>query len=66
MTSFWKRIKWQIDYVADFLRWLFIRDSNSACLMIIDVAESLNRKQLREMRDYLDSLEKLRELDSNT
>lgn len=46
-----------IEDVRDFVRWIRRRDSDSAAIMIIIVSNDLNKKDLRQMRDYLVSLE---------
>jgi hypothetical protein len=48
--------------IRDWCLWWWRRDSNTACLVLIDLAETMTTKDLRQMRDYLDSLARLKEM----
>lgn len=46
--------------IRDWLRWWWNQDSNGACLVIIDLAETMNRRDLRQMAEYLNGLADLK------
>lgn len=47
--------------VTDWLRWWWNRDSNGAILVLIDLAETMTIRDLRQARDYCESLARLKE-----
>lgn len=46
--------------LVDWLGWFCKRDSARACLVLIDVSMTMTIDDLEKMRDYCDSLAKLR------
>lgn len=47
--------------IKDFLGWFFGRSSNSAMLVLIDIAGDFNERDIQQAADYLVSLKQLRE-----
>lgn len=47
-------------FIKDVCRYLERKDSESACLLIIDVSNDLNEKDLQQMADYFLSLKQLK------
>lgn len=56
MRRLFDRIAFQLDIISDLFGWWCHRDSNRACLVTIDVAETMTIKDLDNMRDYFESL----------
>lgn len=42
-----------IDFIKDCFSYLWKRDSDSASFIVMDVARHMNRKDLRQMGEYL-------------
>jgi len=53
-----KKLKRFLENARDCIRWLWRRDSESAAIMIIIVTNDLNPKDVRQMREYLECIEK--------
>ena len=46
--------------IKEWLRWWWYRDSNTACLIAIDLAQTMSTKHLYEMAEYLKGLADLK------
>lgn len=57
----WHSIDQQWTCIKDFIGWFFGRSSNSAMLVLIDIAQDFNERDIQQAADYLVSLKQLRE-----
>lgn len=47
--------------IRDFVGWFFGRSSNSAMLVLIDIAEDFNERDIQQAANYLVSLKQCRQ-----